>query len=153
MRLSLLALTTLSATANVISAAPVEQAHVPRDVEGNTSIVSLKNISTLSSLVVYNPSSAAGSSSSGMADSNASAKPKPVEILSSGDSVVFNPTPSTTLSFIGNVSTSSAVKESGSRATAAATSSKSATSTGRKEAQVCIAGFGVIMWATSVLLF
>ncbi|XAO22851.1 hypothetical protein I312_101626 [Cryptococcus bacillisporus CA1280] len=83
-----------------------------RGVDDSTSVISLKDASTLSSLVVFNPSATysftrpASASSAGAAQSNA--------LLSSGESPTFNPTPTTTLSLLGNVSTAAASSSRGS---------------------------------------
>ncbi|WVQ78431.1 hypothetical protein IAT38_000517 [Cryptococcus sp. DSM 104549] len=156
---SLLALLPLAAHA---LPAPVDAAAAPRafsdagsaggggSVSNATSVVSLKDPSTLSSLVVYNPSSTAASSPTGTADANADTADTAAQTLASGDSAAFNPTPSTTLSFLGNVSTASTATAgtsgSSSGVVAAAASGSAVTTAGSGTSGAGQVGVGKGVW-------
>ncbi|OWZ56680.1 hypothetical protein J008_01468 [Cryptococcus neoformans] len=99
------------------SQADIRAAHLhayaqARGVSDSTSVISLNDASTLSSLVVFNPSATYSFTPHASASSAAAAQSN--ELLSSGESLTFNPTPTTTLSLLGNVSTAATSSSGGS---------------------------------------
>ncbi|KAK8869499.1 hypothetical protein IAR55_000064 [Kwoniella newhampshirensis] len=131
------------------------------DVDNTTSIVTLKDPSTLSSLIVYNPSTSPTVPLVGSTTSSLSFPDTPISLqaLASGESASFNPVPTTTFSLIDVVPTSSAGLSnspvpSGSGSGSGSTSaSMAAASTGGSASSAGCRQFGAMgdgSWRTSV---